>query len=426
MRAVMKLAIPALAAVLTWTAPNEAAAQQQPCPVRLGGVLSLTGSMGPIGRFIGETAQLAVEHVNQAGGVQGCQIEFLLRDDQNQPSVGVDAAKSLVDVSRVPALIGSISSGVSMPILTSVAVPGRVTMVSCCSTAPTFTTLGQQGQTQGYWFRTLPTGLIQAVSAAKITTDRGWRRTVVFYVNTDFGVNQARDYQRVIQRLGGSAVVLIPYNENQPSYRAEVTQGLAANGDSMFLVGFPQDSATLLREWISNGGSQNLVLNNALRSDEFVRNVGARFLNNAWGMDNAQVEGPSVEAFNAAFRQRFNRDPNGPGLHTVYDAVVVVALAMQAGGAPITGTTIRDNIRAVTGSDGTVVLPGVEGLRQGLDLLRRGQRIRYVGATGPLQFDQYGDVAGPALIWRVRDGQLVRDSVLSIEQMQELLRRVQG
>lgn len=403
---------------------QEAAAQQQACPVRLGGVLSLTGSMGPVGRGIADTAQLAVEHVNAAGGVHGCQIEFLLRDDQNQPSVGVDAAKNLVDVSQVPALIGSISSGVTMPILTSVAVPARVTMISCCSTAPTFTALAQSGQTQGYWFRTLPTGVVQATTAAKIATDRGWRRTAVLYVNTDFGVNQARDFQRAVQRLGGAAVIMVPFNENQPSYRAEVTQALAANGDSMFLVGFPQDGATLLREWLSNGGTQNLVLNNALRNDEFVRNVGARFLNNACGMDNAQVEGPSVNAFNAAFQARFNRAPNGPGLHTVYDAVVVAALAMQAGAAPITGTTIRDNVRRVTGGDGTVVIPGVEGLRNGLNLLRQGQRIRYVGATGPIEFDANGDVGGPALIWCVRDGQLVRDSVITLEQMTELLRRV--
>ena len=54
-------------------------------------------------------------------GVKGCQVEFVLRDTQGDPKVGVDAAKNLVDVEGVPALIGAISSGVSLPILTSVA-----------------------------------------------------------------------------------------------------------------------------------------------------------------------------------------------------------------------------------------------------------------------------------------------------------------
>jgi branched-chain amino acid transport system substrate-binding protein len=107
----------------------------------MGGILSLTGSMGAVGKNIADTAVMAVEHVNQAGGVHGCQLEFLLRDDQNQPTVGVDAAKNLVEVSRVPALIGAISSAVTLPVLTSVAAPGRITQVTCCSTSPTFTQL---------------------------------------------------------------------------------------------------------------------------------------------------------------------------------------------------------------------------------------------------------------------------------------------
>ena len=71
----------------------------------------------------------------------------------------VDAAKSLVDVEGVPALIGAISSGVSLPILTSVAVPSKVTQVSCCSTSPTFTKLAKEGKTDGFFFRTYATSV---------------------------------------------------------------------------------------------------------------------------------------------------------------------------------------------------------------------------------------------------------------------------
>jgi len=414
------------AVLLGFGMAGEAAAQRQDCPVRLGGVLSLTGSMASVGRNIGDTAIMAVDHINQAGGIHGCPIEFLLRDDQNQPAVGVDAAKSLVDVSGVPALIGSISSGVTLPILTTVAVPSRVTMVTCCSTSPTFTTMAQQGLTQGYWFRPIPTLVVQAVTTARIAMDRNWRRVVVVYVNTDFGTSLLREFTRVMERMGGQVTAGVPFNENQPSYRAEVTRALAAGGDAMFLVGFPQDSTIVAREWLANGGTQNLLLNNALRADEFVRNVGARFLNNAWGFDYAQAQGPSVDAFNLAFQQRFNRPPNGPGLHGVYDAVVLTALAMQASPAPVTGTSIRDGMRRIQDAEGSIVGPGPDGLRRGLALLREGQRIRYVGAMGRIQFDQNGDVTGPALIWRIRDGQFVDDTRIDGEEMQELLRRTQG
>ena len=66
-------------------------AAAQSCPVKIGGVLPLTGSMAPITKKIAQSAELAIEHVNQGGGIKGCQVQFILRDDQGQPAVGVDA-----------------------------------------------------------------------------------------------------------------------------------------------------------------------------------------------------------------------------------------------------------------------------------------------------------------------------------------------
>lgn len=417
------VSVTAIAAIATLAAP--AALAQPSCPVKLGGVLSLTGSLGAVGKPIADTARLAVDHVNAAGGVKGCPIEFILRDDQGQPTVGVDAAKNLVDVQGVPALIGAIGSGVSLPILNSVAAPSKVAMVSCCSTSPTFTTLAQEGKTGGYWFRTIPTTKTMAYAAARLAVQRGHRKTAVVYVNTDFGVNLAKDFARAMQKLGGAVAVSIPYQENQPSYRAEVTRALASSPDSAYLVAFPQDGASIAREWISFGGTSNLILNNALRADQFVKAVGAKFLQNAYGMDTAQVSGPSVDAFNQAFQAKFGGPPNGPGLHNVYDAVVVVALAMQSA-KTITGTEIRDNIRRVTAGGGTPISTGPESIRRGLELLKSGQSIRYVGATGPVQFDENGDVSGPALIWRVKDEQIVTDRVIPLEEMQALFKQIDG
>src|SRR5687768_955516 len=215
------------------------------CPVKIGGILSLTGSMGPVGKNIANSAQLAIEHINDGGGVKGCPVEFLLRDDQGQPAVGVDAAKYLTDVERVPAITGAISSGVTLPIVTSVAVPAKVPMVSCCSTAATFTTLAQEGKTNGLFFRTLPTVKTQAYASAKVAAERGYKKIAMVYVNSDFGTGMVKDFGAALEKLGGEIVVKVAYNENQPSYRAEVNTALASNPDAVFFVAFPQDGATM-------------------------------------------------------------------------------------------------------------------------------------------------------------------------------------
>jgi branched-chain amino acid transport system substrate-binding protein len=417
----------ALAAGLVAGALPLAAARAQgvTCPVKLGAILPLTGSMGPIGKHIAESAQLAVDHINQGGGIKGCQVQMLLRDDQGQPTVGVDAAKYLVDVEHAPVLTGSVSSGVTLPILTAVAVPSEVPLVSCCSSAATFTTMAQDGKTDGMFFRTLPTLKTQAYASARIAAERGYKRIAMIYVNTDFGTGMVQDFSHAIEKLGGKVITSVAYTENQPSYRPEVVAAMADKPDAVFLVAFPQDGATMTREWISLGGTQNFILNNALRTPDYVRAVGAKYLQHAFGMDDASVAGPTVDAFKVAFQTAYKTSPDGPGIYNQYDAVLALGLAMAI--APdLQGRSIRDAMRKFQSPDGTVVGTGPQEFAKALGLIKQGKPIRYVGATGPLVFDANGDVNGAALVWTVKGDALAVDHTLTIEDMEALFRQIDG
>ena len=390
------------------------------CPVKLGAILPVSGPMGQVGERISDTGAFAVEQFNEAGGVLGCPVEYVLRDTQGQSAVGVDAAKSLVDLDGVQALIGAVSSGVSLPVLTSVAVPSKITQVSCCSSSESFTALAEEGKTDGFWFRTYATNRSQSAMGAKLTVDSGFKNTAVIYVNTDFGVGLAKRFEQDIAKLGGNITQMVAYNESQQSYRAEVTKALEGNPDSLFLVAFPVDGATITREWLSLGGTDNLIVNNSLRSDDYFAAVGSQYLQNLQGYDSAQPRLPSVATFNEMFEAKFETPPNGPGLHSVYDAVTVVLLAMEASG-DITGENIRDNIRAVTSPDGIEVYPGPDGIKRAKELLAEGKTIRYVGATGALSFDQNGDVQAPKMTWKLDGDQNVETSYMTTAEGADLI-----
>lgn len=398
-------------------------ASAQECPVKLGGILPVSGPMGQVGERIAEAAQFAVEIFNEAGGVKGCEVEFVLRDTQGQPAVGVDAAKSLIDIEGVPALIGAVSSGVSLPILTSVAVPSKVTQVSCCSSSPSFTELAKSGETEGYWFRTYATNRTQAAMGALIASDQGYERTAVIYVNTDFGTSAAKQFKADLEKLGGTVTAMVAYNESQPSYRAEVTQALEGDPDSLYLLAFPVDGATMTREWLQLGGTGNLIVNNSLRSADYLAAVGSQHLGGLIGYDSAQPRTESVNTFNGLYQEKFDGPPDGPGIHSAFDAATVVMLAMEASDA-ISGTSIRDNIRKVIAPDGIEVYPGPEGMAKAKQLLADGQTIRYVGATGPFQFDENGDVSAPKLTWRFEGDENVEIQYYPIEQIDALVQKL--
>jgi ABC-type branched-subunit amino acid transport system substrate-binding protein len=144
----------------------------QDCTTKIGAVLPTSVDWG---RPIAETAQFVVDQVNEAGGVAGCNVEMVLRDSQVDPKIGVDAAKALVDLDGVQVLLGAVSSGVSMPILTSVTVPGNVLQMSCCSSSTAFTKLAEEGKTKQLFFRTFATTGVQAAVGAKVAKDRGYK-----------------------------------------------------------------------------------------------------------------------------------------------------------------------------------------------------------------------------------------------------------
>jgi len=390
------------------------------CPVKLGAILPVSGPMGQVGERISDTGQFAVDIFNEAGGVLGCPVDYVLRDTQGQSTVGVDAAKALVDLEGVQALIGAVSSGVSLPVLTSVAVPSKITQVSCCSSSESFTALAEEGKTEGYWFRTYATNRSQSAMGAKLTVDSGFKKTAVIYVNTDFGVGLAKRFEQDIAALGGSITSMTAYNESQQSYRAEVTSALAGEPDSLFLIAFPVDGATITREWLALGGTDNLIVNNSLRSDDYFAAVGSKHLQNLQGYDSAQPRLASVDTFNEMFEAHFGTPPNGPGLHSVFDAVTVVLLAMEASGE-ITGENIRDNIRAVTSPEGIEVYPGPDGIKRAKELLAEGKTIRYVGATGALSFDANGDVQAPKMTWKLDGDENVETGYMTTAEVAELI-----
>lgn len=375
------------------------AAQAADCTTKIGAVLPTSVDWG---RPIAETAQFAVDLFNEAGGVKGCDIEMVLRDTQVDPKIGVDAAKALVDLDKVPVLLGAVSSGVSMPILTSVTAPSGVMQMSCCSSSTAFTDLAAEGKTNGLWFRTFATTRNQAAVAAKLIQERGYKSVGIFYKNDDWGQDIGKLVAADLATLGIEVTTSAAINDAQPSYRAEVTEMLKTQPEALYLAIYPTEGISVVREWISLGGTQKLVAANALKSDEFREGVGMQYLKDLVGHDSAPPRTDSAMSFTDMYKAKFDSEPNGPGLQNSFDAVMISLLAMEAA-SELTGAAIAAQVPNVTDPEGTPISPDVEGLKKALELLGEGKSVSYQGATGAVVFDQNGDVSAPALSWAFTD-----------------------
>ncbi|MCD6679380.1 MAG: ABC transporter substrate-binding protein [Burkholderiaceae bacterium] len=411
-----KIAIAAVVLAAFGAAPAQA---QQACTTTIGSVMSLTGSLGALGQEIAKGAQLGVADLNAAGGVNGCKIELSLLDDQTSPSVGVDAARKLIDVQHVPAIVGALASGVSASILTSATVGSNVVLISPSSTSPAFTQLADDGKTNGYWFRTCPSDALQGVAMAKLATDAGIKKVAILYLNNPYGEGLSKEFSAAFKKSGGAITQNVVYNPSQPSYRSEVNKALNPKPDALFLIGYPGDGTTLAREWIAAGGPQKFLFPDGLQSQDFVKDVGAQYLKEVHGTAAGAVDTPSLELFKKEFQAKYGALPAQPYITNAYDATVLIGLAM-AQSKKNDSTAIRDALRKVTDPKGEKIYAGVESLKKGLQMAAEGKAIQYVGASGPLQFDKNGDIDAPRVVWDVKDGKVTPTGMVTVEQIRQL------
>jgi branched-chain amino acid transport system substrate-binding protein len=379
------------------------ACQAADCQVKVGVVMELTGPAGEYGQAGSKSVDMAFRDINEAGGP--CKLVADTRDSQSQGTVAVDAATQLVQVEHVPVVIGGIISSVTIPILTSVTGPAKVVQISPASSSPTLTTLGREGKTNGYFFRTITSDALQGTAAAKYALDQGLKKLSIIHVNNDFGANMVAEFTKAYKALGGVIVSDTPYNEKQSSYQAEVTAALAGDPEGLYLVSYPVDGATIARAWISQGGPTKFLLNDGMNSADFISNVGAKYLNDAYGTSSGTTPTPSTDYFNANYKAFSGLDPGTPAAVQAYDAGAIAGLAIEAAGKS-DAAAIKDAIGKVLDPKGTVIHAGKADYAKAIGLLKEGKPIKYEGVIGPVAFDQYGDITGPFRLWRIQNGQV--------------------
>ena len=395
------------------------------CPAKIGATLSLTGSYATFGPPISNAAALAVENMNSAGWKVGdcSKLEYIVRDDQTQPSVGVDAARRLVDVDGVPAIVGPISSGVTGPILSSVTVEKGVLMVPSASSSPTFSDMARDGKLNGLFYRVQPSDALQAVAIAKLAWDAGNRNIAIVHLNNDWGNNLSKQFATTFKAMGGTVAAEVAYNAEQPSYRAEVNKALESKPQSAFIISTVIDGSKILRDWIALGGTQKFMFPQGMNDAKLIEQIGDQYLKDSWFVTPGAPLPNSRAVFYQAYEKRYNLEPGkgvGPGRDTGYDAAALISLAMMAAKDYKNGKAIAAAMGRVTDPNGTPITATVDDFKKAVQLLGEGKTIRYVGASGALTHDKFGDVTTPFVGWQVENKAYVQKKNVTAQEVADI------
>jgi branched-chain amino acid transport system substrate-binding protein len=377
---------------LGWSAAPTAAQD-----VKIGAIMSTTGPLQVFGEAGLNGIQLAIDQVNEAGGVLGQQVALVAADDATNPQVGVDAAQRIVNVDGVVGIVGALSSGVTIPIATTVSATAGVPQISTASTSPVISTL----EDNGFLFRTTPHDALQGAVLADVVSQQGIEKVAVVYVNNDYGKGLADAFA---ESYGGEVTASVAYEERQASYRGELARAAEGEPAALIMIAYPGDGIPMLRQALEEGFFERFVFTDGMKAAEVAEAAGDA-LDGAFGT--APASDPEAEAaklFRDMYEEQYGELPPQPFIDTAYDASMLMALAIEKA-ASTEGAAIRDALHEVATPPGETILPGE--FAKAKELLAAGQDVDYEGAGGSQNFDEAGDVPGTYSHWAIEGGEIV-------------------
>ncbi len=294
---------------------------------KIGGLFGITGPIASLVPPIVESAKLAVKHVNEQGGIlTGGKLDLVIADGQCNPQASAAAAKKLVDVDKVAAIVGELCSGATMAAAEGAAIPGGVVMISPASTAPTITEL----KDNDFVFRTCPSDAFQGAQLANYLVKRGIKTVSLTYMNNDYGRGLAGAFREAYKIAGGKLAADLEHNEKAVSFRTELATLAKDKPEHLLLIAYANSSGpVILKQALEGGFFKKFIGSEGTRDPKLYEQIG---INNLEGMimsATGEPAGKNLDAFNAELG-KVNKDFVGkPFTAHGYDAAFMLALAIE-------------------------------------------------------------------------------------------------
>jgi branched-chain amino acid transport system substrate-binding protein len=356
-----------------------AIARAQAESLTLGVLTPLTGAGAFDGPRMLKAMQAVASDINAAGGLLGRKIELVVEDDETNPEAAVRAAHKLVDVNKVPVIMGTWASAVTTAVA-PVCWESK-TFLTTVSGADSITHLPHQG----YLIRTQPNNQLQATKHAEFIIRSGAKRVFILAIQAPFAEPTRKFLTETLTPKGVEVAGSLVYDKDKTSYRSEIDQALKTKPDLLYLNGYAPDVAVVLRDLYRAGYDGARFTQSYALTEKSLGDLPKEVTQGVITVQpSADVNSP---AYAAAVKRLGIAAPDSYEAQAT-DWISIVALTIAKAGEA-TGTALRDNVRKVTNSDATVVYTAVDGLAA----LKQGKDIKYSGASGPCTFTDIGDIS---------------------------------
>lgn len=366
-------------------------------PLKIAFLADFSGPLSEFGPVMQTGVDLAVAHVNAAGGVLGHEVELVIGDTGLEAGIAVEEARRLVEIEGVHGIVGPLTSSNTLQVAESVTAAAGVPTISPSATSPQLSLADDDG----YLFRSTISDAAQGPVLADLASSEGYGTVGVIYINDPYGQGLADAFAAAFE---GEAN-LVSIEDAQASYLSELQQAADNDAEALVVIAFPRQAEIFIREALEQGLFDEFVFVDGSKSQELIDTIGGEYLNGMKGTaPTGEPDSATLAAWQDAYTAEYGELPSLPFVTEAYDAAIALMLAAQAAGS-LDGAAIRDALPRIAAPDGEIVLPGAEGIARALEILAAGGEINYQGAATTLDWNAVGDVtSGYIGIWQYADG----------------------
>ncbi|MDD9207953.1 ABC transporter substrate-binding protein [Georgenia sp. 10Sc9-8] len=331
-------------------------------------------------------AELAIEEINEAGGVLDQEVELVTADNLSTVEGAVQGFSRLVDVDGVVA-VGGVESDGGMAVFDAAHEQQVPVFCPLCGTSELDTRGGE------YMFRLTGSDTDGGILSAQFARDAGYDSVALLVQNTEGASGPAEVFSEVFTDVvGGTVTGEVRFNPGAASYQSEVDQATGSGGDAIYVGAGSEAGSVLLREWERRGAEGQLFTSPDLVVPEIASLSPSLEDGVIIGAITAyDTTSPAYESYAERFRERTGEEPSaGVGDALQYDQYIALALAIAQAGST-DGAAVAEALPEVLNPEGTVVYSYAEGRAE----LEAGNEIDYHGASSSVDVNEYGNLQSP-------------------------------
>jgi branched-chain amino acid transport system substrate-binding protein len=323
-------------------------------PIKIGLLQPLSGSVSAAGIAVRDGAEIALDEVNEQGGINGRQLELVIEDDQNDPAVCTSAANKVITRDQVVGVIGGWGSSCTLAIIPVIE---RQKLPLLVETSSSFAITDPNESGNDWTFRlNAPTPMEAAALEGKLVSELGFEDVLFLAVNNDWGRGSAEAFGPLIEQQGGNIVGTEYFEEDAENFAPLVTNLTQSQASSTIITTDAAQIALMLEQMHAKGlDTKVLTTGGSNFPDKIIDLAGEQAVTNTYHtIFFAGAYDPSLSAVpdrSKSFVQEWKDRGHefieiGEGARG-YDAVYTMAEALESIEGDVTPASLRDALKNV-------------------------------------------------------------------------------